>query len=356
MRAFYLAFLCLFAFATLMAACTGDDSAELCDQQCRDDHTAFAIIDGTFKVIADSGFLDQPVGPVDATAPCELGGSAHITGLTSVAGDVFTWNLALDYADCGLTGDSYQLKLGGALTLTGSYSNAESNTFTDFTYSSPALTMSGSVITGKPNIDQTCDVLLRFQVKDGAVLPTEGTICGRTVGSTPSTSGSGGGPPDDACAPYTGSYAGIFSMQWSCPDPTMDGLGTINVHFTARCFYAMDDVVVLEVRKIMSDNTALGALTEESCAEDDLACDFGLLRMPPNPPATSGADHYLDLTFPNLTKLTTSGPFTVTTGAAKIGNDVPNTESFLVGIPVEQAAGRPDGCTTHTYTFKIDKL
>lgn len=355
MRAFYLGFLLLLIFVVSLGACSTDDG-ELCDQQCRDDRTAFAILDGSGRLIDESGILDQPAGAVDATTPCAQGGSVHITGLTSVTGQVVTWNLSLDYADCGITGDSYALSLRGVLSVATSYSEAANSPFWDFTYSSPALTMSGSVVTGKPNVDQTCDVNLHFGVLGGAVLPTQGTICGRDVGGGSSSSGTGGGTPGDECAPYTGSYAGIFTLQWSCPDPSMDGLGTINVHFTARCFYAMDDVIVLEVRKIMSDNTALGALTEVSCAEDDLSCDYGLLHMPPNPPATSGPDHYLDLAFPNLLQLTTSGPFTVTTGAAKIGSDVPNTESFLVGIPVEQAAGRPDGCTTHTYTFKIDKL
>jgi hypothetical protein len=182
-----------------------------------------------------------------------------------------------------------------------------------------------------------------------AAMILAGASCG---GGGPGGGGGGGsGGSGDACAPYTGSYSGIYTFTWSCVnDPSMDGVGTIAVHFTAECQSTMGDTVNLEVTRIMSDNAVLGALTETEAPEG------GLMRVPASPPATSGPDHYVSLIFPNDNHLLdTSGTFTVTTGAAILASDTDNHEAFNVGDDVTSEAGRPDGCVVDSRTFKIDK-
>lgn len=135
------------------------------------------------------------------------------------------------------------------------------------------------------------------------------------------------------------------------PNPSQNGTGTINVHFTAQCAYTKPDGTLwLEIKSIMSDNPHLGSLTQESCP-----VDCGYLAMPPNPSTTSGPERGTHLIFPNLAILSSEGAFTVTSGALKIGSDVPNKAAFIVGDPAFSAAGKPDGCVVATRTFKTTR-
>lgn len=165
----------------------------------------------------------------------------------------------------------------------------------------------------------------------------------------------GGGNTTDPCAPYTGSYAGIFHLVWSCPaDPTLDGQGEINVHFTAACEADLGDSIELTITSVMSDNDSLGALTETP-----VDSFVGHMSMPPDLPATAGPSHFIQLEFPEVDGiahlLSTEGTFEVGTGATQIANQLMNTDAFLVGDDVTSAAGRPDGCIVDSRTYVINK-
>jgi hypothetical protein len=170
--------------------------------------------------------------------------------------------------------------------------------------------------------------------------------------------GSGGGagaaPPTDECAPYTGSYEGIYTLTWTCVnDPTLDGLGTINVHFTAECEGIVDGDVLLMITSYMSDNEVLGALTETP--EEGFT---SVMIMPQNPPAASADGHTIVLDFPGGL-LGTSGTFQVSTNALQIVNAENNHDAFYVGEPARVAAGKPmnpdAGCVADSQTFAINK-
>lgn len=167
------------------------------------------------------------------------------------------------------------------------------------------------------------------------------------------SAGAGGTGSGGMCGPYPGSYSGIFTFKFSCVnDPSMNGLGTILVHFTAACAYVSDDGIHLEITSLMSDSPVLGSLTKTDLPDGT----GGIMVMPKSLPATSGPDHYISLVFPKDNHiLDTRGEFTVGTGAAKIGSDPDNHDAFLVGDDVTSAAGRPDGCVVDSKTFKIDK-
>ncbi|MBK8999733.1 MAG: hypothetical protein IPM35_28790 [Myxococcales bacterium] len=308
----------------------------------------------------------KATNPIDIEVPCPKGGSAHVTGTGAALPDgTPSLDLAYTFKACASADRDSALTFDGIVQVKGTFSNSTVDGFSDFTFSSPSLSIAGKVlINDVPSVNLSCpaSVYLRSSVQE----PRQpyGTLCGRAFGAAPAqgTGGAGGsggtgtggtgGSSGDPCAPYSGSYAGIYAFNWSCVnDPSQNGTGTINVHFTAQCAYTKPDGTLwLEVKSVMSDNPHLGSLTQESCP-----VDCGYLAMPPNPPTTSGPEHGIYLVFPNLAILSSEGAFTVTSGALKIGSDVPNKAAFIVGDPAFSAAGKPDGCVVDTRTFKIDK-
>lgn len=336
-----------------------------CDQECQDSNSGYGLAVTALSLYADL-VAGKATNPVDMEVPCPKGGKARITGSgTSLPDGTASLDLVYAFEACANADYTYALTFDGTVQLQGTFSSSEIDGFSDFTFSSPALSISGKVIVDDvPSVNLTCPATVFVRSSSKAPRMPYGTLCGRTFGAAPATGtggagGSGGagtggtgGGTGDPCLPYSGSYAGIYAFSWSCVnDPTQNGVGTINVHFTAQCAYTKPDGTLwLEIKSVMSDNPHLGALTQESCP-----VDCGNMAMPPNPPTTSGPEHGIQLVFPNLAILGTEGAFTVTSGALKIGSDVPNKDAFLVGDPAFSAAGKPDGCVVDSRTFKIDK-
>lgn len=345
-------------------SCSAEEPPK-CDQECQDSTSAYGLV-----VTALSLYANQVAGkaqnPVDIEVPCPRGGKARVTGTgTALPDGTAALDLAYAFEACADGDSAYALTFDGVVQLKGTFSNSAVDGFSDFTFSSPALSIAGVVIVDDvPSVNLTCPASVYFRSSSKAPRQPYGTLCGRSFGTAPSTGtggagGSGGGAgtggsggAGDPCAPYSGSYAGIYAFSWSCVnDPAQNGVGTINVHFTAKCAYTKPDGTLwLEIKSITSDNPHLGSLTQEACP-----VDCGYMAMPPNPPTTSGPEHGIYLVYPNLAILSTEGAFTVTTGAAKIGSDVPNKNAFMVGDPAFSAAGKPDGCVVDSRTFKIDK-
>lgn len=360
----------LFCLVLVLTASCSTPEPPTCDQGCQDAVALKGTVETALKLYNDN-LANGTTPTIDLTAPCSRGGSVRIVGLLSVTPDeTVSVDLAYTFTACAHASYDFSFTFDGALTMKGAFRNTDDgNDFVDFTFSSPTLSIAGKVLVDDiPTIAVTCPLDAVFEMQNDAWQPPYGMLCGRPVAPTTnpgaggssgtggsSGSGGAGGGPGDQCAPYTGSYAGIYSFGWSCVnDPTQNGQGTINVHFTAKCsFVKPDGTLWLEIDSIMSDNQHLGALTKETCP---LGC--GYLAMPPNPPTTSGPDHDIYLIFPNSTILGTSGPFTITSGAAKLGSDVGNHDAFYVGEPAFTYAGKPSGdpgCVVDMKTFKIDK-
>jgi hypothetical protein len=165
-----------------------------------------------------------------------------------------------------------------------------------------------------------------------------------------------GGPPPggDLCDPYTGSYAGILTFQWStmtggaCSSTPTNGTGTIAIHFTTTCIGPTVDGTgfLLGISASSTDDAFFGASQLASSQ----------MQMPKNPPTDGFA--YLTLDFGNAhLDIGLTSQVTVTSGAAIISSDVGVTKGWSASDPQAYvAAGMPTPCgQVDVATFKINK-
>lgn len=161
--------------------------------------------------------------------------------------------------------------------------------------------------------------------------------------------GCGGiGIGEGACGPYAGSYSGILTYQWrdGTKNPAQTGTGTITVAFHASCpptTVAGAAIVDLNIDSAMSDFATYGAPT--------MTAVNGGMQMPPNPPASGNSPQFgITINWPNAHVLNINGPLTVTSAAAIISNDIPNTTGWSEGgLP-----SVPAGAQVTSNTYKID--
>lgn len=170
------------AIASLLcAALAGCESDDGCDRLCEDNYLAYGILD-TVGFLWNQNLAGQPTGAQDATADCSLGGTAHITGTTSVddSSGINSVDLLFDLSGCGHSGSGYDLELTGVLHWHGTFSPSG---FTAMTTSSDELAFDGAVgASTEIDVGDTCEINLSVQGDDSGNTTVDGEICDRSVG------------------------------------------------------------------------------------------------------------------------------------------------------------------------------
>jgi hypothetical protein len=157
-----------------------------CDQACQDGNALLALRE-TMKLAYNLMVQGMPVGPQDATAPCPMGGSVHITGTVATSNAVQgTTQLTLTYVidHCAYqTADSepkqvFNMTFTGTIQESGTIS-AQGGT-TALTLTSDSVTLSGTVY--DPPIPYEADGCALQLGQNGNRLA--GMFCGRSAGVT----------------------------------------------------------------------------------------------------------------------------------------------------------------------------
>ncbi len=155
-----------------------------CDQACQDT-TALRAFRETVKLVFNLTLQGKPVGNQDATTPCPMGGTAHITGTASSNALQGTTEVRLTYVldHCGYTRKDTDPKQTYAMTFTGTVSEqgtlaVQPNSTTAIELSSDSVTFSGTVYDAPIDYEEmSCAVQLG---QSGGAL--SGKMCGRDVG------------------------------------------------------------------------------------------------------------------------------------------------------------------------------
>jgi hypothetical protein len=161
-------------------------SSPPCDQACQDAVAVQSLRDA-IKLAYNLGLQGQPVGAQDASAPCPLGGSAHVFGEATSNAAVGSTSVALTYAfdQCGFSNTdtdpkrTYAVTLNGAITENGTLAQQPSAT-TALDLASDAMSFAGTVYT--PPIPYDAGPCAMQLGQNGNQL--SGTMCGRQVGLT----------------------------------------------------------------------------------------------------------------------------------------------------------------------------
>lgn len=151
-----------------------------CDQACQDDLVGYAI-DNTLWLLWNESLAGHPSGPQDLTAPCPLGGSAHVAGTTGVSTQgINTANLTLTLAGCRSSGSSFSLAFTGTVSWVGSFSRDHANAIT---FASRSLAIDGDLIRYQDlHISESCAVSLTDTYDKNSSTKSvwlTGEICGR---------------------------------------------------------------------------------------------------------------------------------------------------------------------------------
>jgi hypothetical protein len=157
-----------------------------CDQSCMDD-VAITSFRDVLKLAFNLTLQGKPVGGQDASAPCPLGGSVHITGTATSNADQGTTTVDLTYVlkECAYSQvdtdptQTFSMTLTGTATETGMLSAQPSST-TALEIQSSSMTLSGTVYAPALAYDAgACAIMLG---QDGSDIG--GTLCGRPVGAS----------------------------------------------------------------------------------------------------------------------------------------------------------------------------
>jgi hypothetical protein len=139
------------------------------------------------KLAFNLGVQGKPVGPQDASAPCPLGGSAHVHGTATSNAQIGATEVSLDYdfADCAFSQTSTDANRTYSMTITGTVSESgtiavQPSTTTALELASDAITLTGTVYA--PPIAYAVNACALKLGQNGNDL--SGTVCGRAVGLT----------------------------------------------------------------------------------------------------------------------------------------------------------------------------
>ena len=178
---------CFLGVCSCSSAASGGDPATttsdpICGQQCQDDTAGYAL-DDTMWLLWNENIAGQPSGAQNKTVQCPLGGSAAITGTTSVANNgISTIHLSFALADCQNSNATYMLTFGGALTWDGTFGSGNPNAVT---FKSTPLDVSGTIREyDMPAITESCAVALTDTYDKSSSTQSgwlNGAICGRAV-------------------------------------------------------------------------------------------------------------------------------------------------------------------------------
>jgi hypothetical protein len=162
---------------------TGNSAAaSTCGQACQDNEVGYAI-DWTMWLLWNENQAGTASGSQDKTAACPLGGTAHITGTTSVASNgIDTLHLVVDLVNCESSSTTFSLAFNGQLTWDGSFGGSNGNAVT---FKSSALGITGTVKRNdQPSVGETCAVSLTDTYNKNGSSTVDwlfGEICGRPV-------------------------------------------------------------------------------------------------------------------------------------------------------------------------------
>jgi hypothetical protein len=195
--------LCTFVVVPMLlvvAACGGSSAGKTpvtppCDQTCQDQIGVTGMRE-LLKLVYNEGLYGQPVGPQDASAPCPLGGSAHVSGTASSNAVQGSTMVQLTYVldqcvyvnvDPTTPTQNYSLTVTGTFTEDGTIAVQPSST-TALGIDGTGVTITGTVDNPPLMYDANGDggdggdaggCVLQLQ-QDGN--DVSGTICGRPVG------------------------------------------------------------------------------------------------------------------------------------------------------------------------------
>jgi len=154
----------------------------ICNQTCSDDATGYAL-DDTMWLLWNENIAGQPSGAQSTQAQCPLGGTAMITGTTTVASNsVNTIHLMVNLSACQNSNAAYRLAFTGMVSWDGTFAAGSPNAVT---FKSSALTVSGTINEyDMPAVMETCDVAITDKYDKSANSPKgwlSGELCARTV-------------------------------------------------------------------------------------------------------------------------------------------------------------------------------
>ncbi|HEX4447765.1 MAG TPA: hypothetical protein VH044_13545 [Polyangiaceae bacterium] len=175
-----------FAIASATTACSSSSSPTTCDASCKDGGGVRALRDA-MKLVYNLTLQGGPTGAQDATTPCPLGGTAHVTGTASSVPDQGTTmvQLTYDFVACDYAETdsdpthTFSLTLTGTITETGNIASEPSST-TSLTFASDAMTLGGTVFA--PTVDYRVDACVIALSQDGDNV--SGKVCGRSAGTS----------------------------------------------------------------------------------------------------------------------------------------------------------------------------
>ncbi len=181
-RAITLATACMMVLVACGSSGTAPAAAP-CDVTCKDGVAVRALRE-TMKLVFNLTVQGKPVGPQDATTPCPLGGSAHVTGEASsnaLQGASFVkLTYSLDHCSylqkTDTPKETYAMAVSGTVTQEGTLAVQPSAT-TALLFASDGVTFEGTVY--DPPIaysDGPCRLSL---AQNGNRL--SGTVCGKTA-------------------------------------------------------------------------------------------------------------------------------------------------------------------------------
>ena len=197
-----------------------------CGQTCQDYLVAHGV-NNTVWFLWNQLVAGRPSGTKDATGACPLGGSVHITGITSVSDDgINTADVVFALQGCSNSEAAYSLTFTGEVMMEGSF-RSDTN-FMAMTFTSSSLEASGTLdYYDDPQIRETCEVTFA-QNGTGESGTLVGRICGRQFNSETAldpasgTGGSGGSGTAGSGGSSSGGASGTGgnNCRCYCPDDT----------------------------------------------------------------------------------------------------------------------------------------
>jgi hypothetical protein len=157
-----------------------------CEQACLDG-VALAAIRDELKLVYNLTLQGQPTGTQDATTPCPLGGSAHVSGTATSNASVGTTtvNLTYDLKQCAYSQtdsdptQTYSVTITGTMTEVGVLS-AESSSTTALTFKSSGVSVDGTLYSPPSEYDEK-DCALDLGQSGNEL---SGELCGRSAGTS----------------------------------------------------------------------------------------------------------------------------------------------------------------------------
>jgi hypothetical protein len=167
-------------------ACSSSSSPTTCDATCKDGEGVRALRDA-MKLVYNLTLQGGPTGAQDATTPCPLGGTAHVSGTAGSVPDQGTTmvQLTYDFESCDYSETdsdpthTFALTLTGTITETGNIASEPSST-TSLNFASDAMTLTGTVFA--PSVEYQVDACAVALSQDGDNV--SGKLCGRSAGTS----------------------------------------------------------------------------------------------------------------------------------------------------------------------------